>query len=432
MSETTKPNYDNLPFIAVPKAANEFVVGWDKIAAQLQAALTKTRAPKPILVVECQPGVDEVAVLNELQTRLAPKLTIHAAESYHSPERIDKLVAPFLAGDHPEFGRVYDSSLVTFFDAEPLWRFRRTIDELKGGLVLIVGCGASLIAWGDLLVHASLAPREAQQRLQQNESCIFGANNQALSANLKHKRARFVDWPVADRWKRPLIKRWDYVLDTHTPHEPQLASAEDVRLGLEAATKRPLRLVPFSNLNSGTENYGLRLDCVPNESSLLLGFSDQRLELPATDLFFNQPRALLGEAVYARFGDEFPIRFDLKKLLANHFEPLIRGDGWRQERMSSPENQFIEIRRHWFNKTTPHHTHGGLNVLNLVQGDEAIVGSPTNAFEPFVVHHAETFIVPAAVGRYTIRPHGPSVGQELATVKAFVRPVASAPVPNVS
>ena len=49
-----------------------------------------------------------------------------------------------------------------------------------------------------------------------------------------------------------------------------------------------------------------------------------------------------------------------------------------------------------------HHTHGGVNVLNLVEGREAIVESPDEAFEPFVIHYAETFIVPAAVGPYTI------------------------------
>ena len=47
--------------------------------------------------------------------------------------------------------------------------------------------------------------------------------------------------------------------------------------------------------------------------------------------------------------------------------------------------------------------------------------SPENRFDPFVVHYAETFIVPAAVGRYTIRPHGLAVGKECATIKAFVR-----------
>jgi hypothetical protein len=68
-----------------------------------------------------------------------------------------------------------------------------------------------------------------------------------------------------------------------------------------------------------------------------------------------------------------------------------------------------------------HDTCGNLNVLNLVQGTEAIVESPTGAFEPFVVHYAETFIIPAALGEYTIRPFGASEGQECATLKAFVR-----------
>jgi len=62
-----------------------------------------------------------------------------------------------------------------------------------------------------------------------------------------------------------------------------------------------------------------------------------------------------------------------------------------------------------------------VNVLNLVEGREAVVESPTGAFAPFVVHYAETFIVPAAAGDYTIRPHGEAIGAECATMKAFVR-----------
>jgi hypothetical protein len=60
-------------------------------------------------------------------------------------------------------------------------------------------------------------------------------------------------------------------------------------------------------------------------------------------------------------------------------------------------------------------------VINLVEGREAIVESPDGAFEPFIVHYAETFILPAAVGPYTIRPWGESIGKECATLKAFVR-----------
>jgi len=57
----------------------------------------------------------------------------------------------------------------------------------------------------------------------------------------------------------------------------------------------------------------------------------------------------------------------------------------------------------------------------LVEGREAIVESPGDGFAAFIVHYAETFILPAAVGAYTIRPYGAGEGTECATIKAFVR-----------
>jgi mannose-6-phosphate isomerase class I len=114
----------------------------------------------------------------------------------------------------------------------------------------------------------------------------------------------------------------------------------------------------------------------------------------------------------------------VKDSLINCVEEVAAGDGWREERTGLHELEFIETRRHWFTGTVPHQTDGTVNVLNLVEGEEAIVESPDAAFEPFVVHYAETFIVPALVGRYTIRPYGKAEGRQCATVKAFVRPEA--------
>ena len=110
-----------------------------------------------------------------------------------------------------------------------------------------------------------------------------------------------------------------------------------------------------------------------------------------------------------------------KKNLINRFEKIAEGDGWTEERTGLHEFQFIETRRHWFTDTVPHHTNGVVNVINLVEGREAVVESPDHSFEPFIVHYAETFIVPAAVGAYTIRPFGESVGTTCGTLKAFVR-----------
>jgi hypothetical protein len=109
------------------------------------------------------------------------------------------------------------------------------------------------------------------------------------------------------------------------------------------------------------------------------------------------------------------------KNLINRIEPINEGPGWREERTGLHELEFIETRRHWFTGPTPHETHDTVNVLNLVEGAEALVESPTHAFEPFVIHYAETFIAPAAIGAYRISPIGQSVGNSCATIKASVR-----------
>lgn len=110
-----------------------------------------------------------------------------------------------------------------------------------------------------------------------------------------------------------------------------------------------------------------------------------------------------------------------KENLVNQIEKIAEGDGWIEERTGLHEREFIETRRHWFTKKVLHNTNGGVNVLNLVEGKEIVVESPSNAFEPFVVHYAETFIVPACVGEYSIKPYGKSQGERCATIKAFVR-----------
>jgi len=107
--------------------------------------------------------------------------------------------------------------------------------------------------------------------------------------------------------------------------------------------------------------------------------------------------------------------------LVNRIKKIGEGDGWTEERTGLHEREFIETRRHWFTKKVDHDTGGGVNVLTVVEGGEVIVESPGQAFDSFVVHYAETFIVPAAVGAYTIQPHGSSVGSRCATLKAFIR-----------
>ncbi|SMO89013.1 class I mannose-6-phosphate isomerase [Gracilimonas mengyeensis] len=107
--------------------------------------------------------------------------------------------------------------------------------------------------------------------------------------------------------------------------------------------------------------------------------------------------------------------------LINQFETVAEGDGWREEKTGLHNSQFIETRRHWFSKPVTHTANGSVTVFNLVEGKQAVISSPENEFEPFVVNYAETFIIPAHIKEYQIAPYGESEGKEIATIKAFVR-----------
>ncbi|MGA2207678.1 MAG: class I mannose-6-phosphate isomerase, partial [Terracidiphilus sp.] len=112
----------------------------------------------------------------------------------------------------------------------------------------------------------------------------------------------------------------------------------------------------------------------------------------------------------------------VKRNLVNPVQEVGAGNGWREEATGLHQLESLETRRHWFTCPVLHNTAGTLNVLNLVEGEEIVVESPGLAFDPFVVHYAETFIVPACVGPYRISPTG-RVDKPLATIKAYVRSV---------
>ena len=581
----SKSNYEKHPVVVVSDSREGCDAGWASIAQRLKS---RVRPGRFIVCVECYPGCFEDEIEKELSKALKPVRVIRASEFYLPEKEIQALCEHDL-GDDPVFGFMNHFVITDFLDAAAVEAERTRLKLTRpDGLVVVIGTGASVIAgdW-DLLVYCDMARWEIQQRQRAGEISNLGIDNRTERASLKYKRGYFVDWRIADRLKKSLLTKVDFLLDTNDRDTPKMISGSDLLRGLEIASRQPFRVVPFfdpgpwggqwmrevCDLPGSAENYAWCFDCVPEENSLLLGFGDLALEIPSINLVFRHPRELLGDAVHARFGTEFPIRFDfldtmeggnlsfqvhplteyiqdnfgihytqdesyylldaeedasvylglkegidrqqitsdlraaqwggvefdadkyvnrwpakkhdhflipagtphcsgknsmvleisatpyiftfkmwdwgrmgldglprpihlehglnniqwdrttqwVQENLVNRIETVDEGDGWCEERTGLHEREFIETRRHWFTKPVLHSTDGGVNVLNLCEGTEAIVESPTGAFPPLVVHYAETFIIPAAVGQYTIRPHGPSQGKRCATIKAFVR-----------
>ena len=72
------------------------------------------------------------------------------------------------------------------------------------------------------------------------------------------------------------------------------------------------------------------------------------------------------------------------------------------ERTGLHELEFIDTYRYSFDDQVMIEMHDSVDMLNLIEGEEVQVASPTQAFEPYTIHYAETFIVPASVETYQL------------------------------
>ena len=233
-----RSHYDKSPFVTVPRTDTACVAGWAAVGQRLRTAIQARGQAKTVLTVECYPGVFETDVLEALTRELKPVLAIRAATALQPEPEINRLCTPFLGGEDPVFGYLSNLTLPQFFDPDRGADLRRQIEGVGAGLILVVGVGARWIAEGDLLVYADLARWEIQQRQRRKKIGNLGADNASQSPGLKYKRAFFIDWRVADRWKQPLLRRFDFLLDTHHPQEPKLAEGEAVRRGWAETVRR--------------------------------------------------------------------------------------------------------------------------------------------------------------------------------------------------
>jgi mannose-6-phosphate isomerase class I len=571
--------YDKFPSTVVEDG--KLVKGWKDIISELSGN-SKSRK----IAVECYTGVYYSNLLAKIRD-IPHTLLVDTSELFKTETDIRQMTAPFLKDD-VLFGFFSNLSLVDYFDEEKLRAVQQRIERLGNEeRVIIFGSGSSIVIEPDLLVYADMPRWEIQQRMRRQEVNGLGVHNQNEQFSLQYKRGLFNDWRVLDKQKKMLFHKVDYWMDTVNV-EPKMIDRVTFMRGMEKTSKKPFCVVPFfdpapwggqwmkevCDLDRSVDNFGWCFNCVPEENSLLLTVNGVNFEMPSVNLIYLKSREVLGEPVEARFGKDFPIRFDfldtmqggnlslqvhptmdyarehfglhytqeesyyvvdagndatvylgvkpdidpaamirdlkeanqngdtsfdaekyvnvlparkhdhflipsgtihcsgkntlvleisatpnlytfklwdwgrlgldgkprpinidrgekvirwerdtsyVKKELVNRFEPIASGDGWSEERTGLHKTQFIETRRHTFTNAVTHCTENSVNVLSLVEGDEVVVESPVGAFEPFVVHYAETFIVPAAVGEYSVRPFGKSEGKICITIKAMIR-----------
>ncbi len=312
-----KANYDRFPETAVSGFELETFSSIEAILDEIHQKMYK----KKVLVVDSYPGTDDEKLIKTLSSMLSPECVINSEEIFYDGDRLTELMSHHLTDDRVR-GRLYKGEVEDFIDPEKLLNAKKLVAGTKG-TILICGFAASLIAEGDVKIYSDLARWEIQLRYRKGLP-NYKQNNRDEDILLKYKRAFFIEWRIADKHKVRQLSKMDYYLDTNNTDNPVMITRSAFGFALSEIVKKPFRLVPYfdpgvwggqwmkevCNLPQHEKNYAWSFDGVPEENSLYFRFGDARLEMPAMNLTLLKPIEFLGERNYARFGAEFPIRFD--------------------------------------------------------------------------------------------------------------------------
>ena len=574
-------NYCKTPITKVPVKGIQAWKEWDNILVKLKETIDDCmQMGRCVLAVETYPGVCDEELTGAF-LKLKPSLFLHMEETLCSKEMFQKQIHPFITDDRV-FGRMYFGTLSDFQVMEKLQEFRERINHTSG-LIIIYGVGAADLATPDIIVYADMARWEIQQRYR-NGMPNYHTDNANEDNLKKFKQGYFFEWRIADKIKRGLYDRIDFYLDTNRLDHPGMITGNALRRGLREVVSGPFRTVPYFDpgvwggqwmksvcgLDPSKKNYAWSFDGVPEENSIYLKVNDVLVESPAINVVFYCPQELLGAKVYARYGAEFPIRFDfldtmdgqnlslqvhpltdyihnqfgmnytqdesyyildakedasvylgvkdetvpeemlhdlreaekgdiifdadkyinrfpakkhdhflipagtihcsgrncmvleisatpyiftmklwdwgrlgldgkprpihidhgekviqwnrrtewVRKNLVNAIHMEEENSDYTEEHTGLHELEPIETRRYHIKTGCTIPTNHNVNMLNLVEGEAAVIESPQGKFEPYEVHYAETFIIPAAVSEYTIRSVDAS---PVTVIRAYIR-----------
>ena len=309
-----KSEYDRFPKTTIKN--HRAFHGYDAIYQELNKKINN----RSVVVFDYYPGVDEKEVY-ELIKRFNFSLEINMHDIFKDGKTMTEQMKYNLTDDRV-FGKMYYGNLVDFMDEDKLEEAKDKINEHKGS-VIVYGVGASLVSHGDMYVYFDMARWEIQLRYRKGMA-NYNATNFDEDILKKYKRGYFIEWRIADKHKAERFESFDYVVDTNKSNDPKMISSDTFKESLSLFAQKPFRTVPYfdpgvwggqwmkevCNLDKNQSNYAWSFDGVPEENSILFDYDGVTFELPAMDLVLYQPKELLGEQVYARFGAEFPIRFD--------------------------------------------------------------------------------------------------------------------------
>lgn len=243
---------------------------------------------------------------------------IDAGGYFKSSDAVQQMVKPYLGTPNSVWGTKCELTLTDFYN------FDTPITPATASEVtIVIGTGSSLNAPGAHIAYFDLPKNELQLRMRAGSITNLG-NDTTESASEMYKRFYFVDWVVLNDYKKQILNKIEVIADTQWKQDINWMQGADFKVALQQLSKSAFRVRPWfepgawggqwikdqiQGLNKNEVNYAWSFELIVPENGVVFESSGNLLEVSFDFLMFSENENILGKHA-AKFGCEFPIRFD--------------------------------------------------------------------------------------------------------------------------
>ena len=234
--------------------------------------------------------------------------------------QIEYLVQPFLGKPGSVCGKKTILALEDFFKVEQI---QTLTPDLSCTVNIVIGIGAALCHWNVPVIYVDLPKNELQYRMRAGSVTNLGCKELAAPAEM-YKRFYFVDWVVLNAHRNQIKSRIMAVGDGQRKDNLIWTHHISLKKGFKQICRNIIRVRPWFEagawggqwmkknipaLSQDEVNYAWSFELIVPENGIVFESDGLLLEVCFDWLMEYDHHAVLGRDA-ARFGLEFPIRFD--------------------------------------------------------------------------------------------------------------------------